>query len=366
MIEVDLDEVADKIVNKCMRVREDEVIQISGGVHNFELVENIAFYVKKQGAFPVIRARTDKLDKMITDGVDIEKLEKVPEHYLKWLEDIDGSIGLDHQKDPRLLSELPEEKVGARRKSRRPINTKFQEEKIRWTGIGYPTEEKAEMYGVDYEVFWNMFWKALNTDYDALKETGEKLRKKLADAEKVHIFSEKGTDLTFSIEDRRILVDDGIISEDDVERGDIGNNLPCGEVYCAPREDSANGKAFFDLAFHRGNKISGIDAEFDGGKLVNAEAEENEDLFHEVLENSQGAKDVIGEFGIGTNPEVNRAIGYTITDEKIIGSIHIAIGENRMFGGENESTLHWDLVMLEPSFEVDGELVMDKGEHLID
>lgn len=99
--------------------------------------------------------------------------------------------------------------------------------------------------------------------------------------------------------------------------------------------------------------------------MIEATAEENEELSHEVIENSQGDKEVIGEFGIGINPEVKKAIGYTITDEKIIGSIHIAIGENRMFGGENESSLHWDLVMLDPSFEVDGTGVMENGEHFV-
>lgn len=109
--------------------------------------------------------------------------------------------------------------------------------------------------------------------------------------DKVHITSDNGTDLEFSITDRRILVDDGVISDEDIERGDVGNNLPCGEVFCAPVEDSANGKAYFDMAFHRGNKIKGIEATFKDSKMVEATAEENEKLFNEVIENSQGDKD---------------------------------------------------------------------------
>jgi len=365
MLDVDMEEVAEKIVKKCMRVRDNEVILINGGIHNFELVENIAVDVRKAGAFPVVMARTDRLEKRIIEEVDIEYLERTKEYYLRWLEDIDGLINVDSYEDPRSMSRLPEEKVGATRKANRPINDKFQEEKIRWTAMGYPTREKAETYGIEYDEFWDMFWKAVNTDYDLIRGNGEKIADKLRSGRQIHITSEKGTDLKFDIGDRRVIVDDGIISQEDIDDGTVGNNLPCGEVFVAPIEETANGKVYFDLAFYRGNRIEGISAEFKDGKLTDIEAEENGELFKEVLENSQGDKDVIGEFGIGTNPEVTKAIGYTITDEKIIGSIHIAVGENRMFGGKNESTLHWDLVMLGPSFEVDGTAVMDQGAHLI-
>ncbi|MEF8873461.1 MAG: aminopeptidase [Candidatus Thermoplasmatota archaeon] len=365
MIDVDLEEIADKIVNKCMRVEEDEVIMVSGGIHNFELVEDIAVNIKKNGAFPVTRASTERLTRKMTEEVDKDILEKTPEHMIGWLDDVDGRIGLDYQKDPRVLQQLPEEKIGAQRKARKPIQDKVNEEKIRWTGIGYPTEEKAEMYGIDYEEFWNMFWKAINVDYDDMRKRGKKLAEPLEEGDKVHITSEKGTDLEFSIGERNIIVDDGIISEKDKEEGFVGNNLPCGEVFCAPIEDTANGKAFFDVAFYRGNEIRGIEATFEDGKLVEASAEKNEELFHEVIENAHGDKRRIGELGIGINPEVHKAIGYTITDEKIMGSIHLALGENKMFGGENDSSLHWDLVMLDPSFEVNGKKIMENGEHLV-
>ncbi|MBS3817634.1 MAG: aminopeptidase [Candidatus Thermoplasmatota archaeon] len=365
MIEVDLGEIADKVVNQCMKVEEDEVIQVNGGPHNFDMIEEIALSVRKNGAFPVIKSNSDSLEKKMIEGVDIDYLEKTPEYYLNWLDDIDGVIGVDHQRDPRQLSELSEEKIGAKRRGKRKINDKFQEDNIRWTGIGYPTEEKAEMYGIEYEDFWNMFWKAMNTDYEELHEEGKSIADEMRGEDEVHITSNKGTDLNFSIEDRRIIVDDGIIDDDDLENGDVGNNLPAGEVFCAPLEESAEGEVFFDLAFYKGNKIEGITARFEEGKIVDVEADKNGDVFNEVLEHSHGDKDRIGEFGIGINPEVNQAIGYTLTDEKIMGSIHIALGENRSFGGENESTLHWDLVMLEPTVEVGDKTIIEEGVHQI-
>jgi aminopeptidase len=236
MISVDYEEVAEKIVTKCMRIKE-----------------------KKH-------------------------LKKTRKFFLKWLDDIDGFISIDPYVDPRILSKLPEDKIGAQREGNRPINDKFIELGIRWTGIGFPTREKAEMFNIDFEEFW-------------------------------HLTSEKGTDLEFSIKGRKILVDDGIISDEDIKNKDVGNNLPCGEVFVAPIETSANGRAVFDLAFNRGNKITDIDVNFKNGKLSKIKAKENEKLLKDVIKNSQGNKDVIGELGIGINPEVRKAIGYTITDE---------------------------------------------------
>ncbi len=365
MIDVNFNEVAEKVVNECMRVEEDEVIQINGSPHNFEFLEDIALHVRKNGAFPVIKSSSDSLEKKIIEGVEKKYLKKTPDYYLRWLDDIDGVIGIDPRKDPNILSHLPEDKIGAKRKGNKKVNDKFQKNNIRWTGIGYPTEEKAEMYGISFEKFWNMFWEALDTDYEQLQEKGEKIEEELKKGDTVHITSDKGTDLKFSIKDRRIILDDGIISKDDMERGDIGNNLPAGEVFCAPIEDSAKGEVFFDLAFYKGNKIEGINATFEDGKITGAEAEKNGDIFNDVLEYSQGEKDRIGEFGIGINPRVDEAIGYTITDEKLVGSIHIALGENRSFGGKNESTLHWDLVMLDPTVKIDGKKIMEEGEHII-
>ncbi len=365
MISVDYEEVAKKIVTKCMRIKEDEVIRVVSGIPNLELAENIAVNIAKIGAFPTSAIYTDRLEKRLIEEVPKKHLKKTRKFFLKWLDDIDGFISIDPYVDPRILSKLPEDKIGAQREGNRPINDKFIELGIRWTGIGFPTREKAEMFNIDFEEFWDMFWRALNTDYDKLYEEGNRIADRLRNADKIHLTSEKGTDLEFSIKGRKILVDDGIISDEDIKNKDVGNNLPCGEVFVAPIETSANGRAVFDLAFNRGNKITDIDVNFKNGKLSKIKSKENEKLLKDVIKNSQGAKDVIGELGIGINPEVRKAIGYTITDEKIIGTIHIAVGENRMFGGKNESTLHWDWVMMSPTMEVDGKTIMEDGKIII-
>jgi aminopeptidase len=364
MIVVDYEGIARKVVNICMGIKKGEVIFVQGGVHNFELVEDIAVNIRKVGAFPVVTVSTDRLRKRITEEVDIEYLKMTPEHIVKWLDEVSGYINVDSSVDPRTLMALDEAKVGAQEAALQPVQNKFIERGIRWTGMGYPTPEKAQMYNVPYEEFHDMFWRAVDVDYEALRRRGWRIAQLLNGARRVELTSAKGTKLTFSLEGRQPVVDDGIISDEDIALGFVGNNLPCGEVFVAPVEDSAEGRAVFDLAFYRGHRIADIDLTFEGGQVTKMAAAENEEVFRERIKNATGGKDVIGEFGIGINPEVHRAVGYTITDEKIIGSIHIALGENRHFGGKNESSLHWDLVMMHPTVIADGTILMEEGKLL--
>jgi aminopeptidase len=362
MMKVDFNSVAKTIVTQCMRVTQGETILLSGGLYCWELLEDIAVAIAQQSAFYIISPHTDKLNTRVLTEADPEFLRETPPYMKEIAHLIDGQIGIDQLKDPRALQNVPEERLGARKQASRPIQDILVERKVRWTGMGFPTPEKAKLYGVPYEMFHDVFWKAVDADYKKMYTTGKEIVNTLKDS-KVRITTDK-TDLEFSLANRPIFIDDGIISEEDISIGDVGNNLPAGEVFCAPVEVSAHGRAFFDAAFYKGKKISGIDIQFNKGKLQDVSCDKNEDLFKDVLKNSHGKKDVIGEFGIGLNPEVKNLTGYTIMDEKIIGSIHIALGENRGFGGTNESSLHWDLVMMCPTIEADGKIIMEEGSFI--
>ncbi|MFQ5909771.1 MAG: aminopeptidase [Thermoplasmata archaeon] len=361
MMEVNYESLARKIVNKCMRVKENEVILLSGGTYNFDLIEAIAVNIRKIGAWPVTRVTSDDLSRRTIAETPLKYLKKEPRYFIKWLDDIDGNIGIDPYMDPTTMATLSEKRMGITRQANRKLMDKFNKLEIRWTAMGYPTKEKAEMFKMPFREFWDMFWDAMNVNYDAMYRRGSKVAKALK-GKKVRVTSDKGTDLTFRITGRKPLIDDGVISPQDLRNKDVGNNLPCGEVFLAPVETSANGRAIFDLAFYRGNKITDIDVDFTKGKLSRIKAKRNEKLLKDVIANSHGQKDRIGEFGIGINPKVKKAVGYTITDEKIIGTIHIAVGENRSYGGKNEATLHWDFVMMHPTVEVDGRTIMRNGK----
>jgi aminopeptidase len=141
------------------------------------------------------------------------------------------------------------------------------------------------------------------------------------------------------------------------------DNLPRGEVYVAPHENSANGVVIIDKLFMQGKPIEQLRLTFTNGKVTQVEAPNSTDVeaFKELLSASSGDKDVIAEFAIGLNPGVIEPIGNILFDEKIGGSIHIAIGMNAHFGSNNKSNLHLDMVVRHPKVWVDEALLMENG-----
>ena len=167
-------------------------------------------------------------------------------------------------------------------------------------------------------------------------------------AEQVRIVG-AGTDLTLSIAGRSMKVDAG------------GANIPGGEFFCSPVEDSAEGEITFAEfpAVMTGRDVVGVHLRFEGGKVVDASAEVNEDFLLETLDTDEGAR-YLGELGIGCNPGITRHTRNILFDEKIDGTVHLALGNGiHDIGGTNVSSIHWDIVKdLRPGgrIELDGEL----------
>jgi leucyl aminopeptidase (aminopeptidase T) len=149
-----------------------------------------------------------------------------------------------------------------------------------------------------------------------------------------------------------------------------GANVPGGEVFCSPVEDSAEGEITFAEfpAVHSGRDVAGVRLRFEGGKVVDATAQSNEAFLVEVLDSDEGARR-LGELGIGCNPGITRHTRNTLFDEKIDGTVHLALGNGiPEIGGTNVSSIHWDIVKdLRPGgrIELDGEVVQQDGAWVI-
>lgn len=144
----------------------------------------------------------------------------------------------------------------------------------------------------------------------------------------------------------------------------MGLNLPCGEVFICPIEETAEGTVLFDVPTNYwGHKITNLKLQFNKGKIVNYDAEQGKKQFSDVLASATGDKDKIAEFAIGLNPKA-QFINDILVDEKVLGTIHIAIGDNKgpAYGGKNSSSIHWDFVMTKPTVEVDSRTIMENGK----
>jgi leucyl aminopeptidase (aminopeptidase T) len=224
--------------------------------------------------------------------------------------------------------------------------------------------ESKVRYGFGSFIDQGILENELSADYQAIADLTLALTEWLQGCESVHITTPLGTDLRLSVAGREWQSDTGVI------RGQgVFGNLPAGEVYVAPREDSAEGVLVIDKSLPGFPLSEPVRLVFEKGRVTHIEGGEGAKHLKELIaegerkENGEWSR-VIGELGIGTNPKA-RLQGNLMTDEKVAGTIHVAIGRNILFGGENLAPIHEDGVVSQPTMWVDGELLIDGGQYLL-
>lgn len=353
--------VARKIVRECAGVGAGENVYIEGRVDAAAYLELLAFECELVGARPLVVMQSDEFVLRRLTELSEEQLATKAEPWIVAVKaaDVVFTVLMEHG-DPALFVGAPAAKQGAMRRGRKLLGDHIYDRTRRWVGTDFPTPAQARAYGVPWETYADTFWRALDVDYRLLRERAERICAVLEKAEAVRVRSPKGTDLRLRIAGRPLDKDIGVVTADAVL-----TNLPAGEVCLAPLEDGADGRVVFDLAFWDGRRIEDLEVQFERGRCRAVRAAQGLDVFTSILASSTGAADVIGELGIGLNPEVREATGYMLTDEKILGTIHIAVGENRMLGGVNESNLHWDLLVMRASLEADGVAILEDGRLVV-
>jgi leucyl aminopeptidase (aminopeptidase T) len=198
----------------------------------------------------------------------------------------------------------------------------------------------------------------MSADYQQIAALTLSLAERLRGSSVAHITTDLGTDLHLSLAGRKWKTDTGQLQG----RGVYGN-LPAGEIYIAPLEDSAEGVLVIDKSLPGILLQESVRLMFERGRVTHVEGGAGAECLRKAIAQHGEATRVIAELGIGTNSRA-RLQGNLITDEKVLGTIHIAIGRNDFLGGTNIATTHIDGVVGQPTVEIDGKLVIDKGEYL--
>ena len=185
-----------------------------------------------------------------------------------------------------------------------------------------------------------------------MDELGSKIAEYLSNGDQVEIEDKNGTDLKFSIKGRYPGIEIGTLTKCFSEGKECRIDIPAGEVYIAPLEDSTNGILVVDEL--KDFNICGLKLRFENGIIKDFKAKRGAENFKKMLENGEGGKDRIGELGIGLNYGL-KPIGWRLFDEKIRGTAHLAIGDNIGLGGTNKASLHLDFVLYNPTLKVDGK-----------
>ena len=229
----------------------------------------------------------------------------------------------------------------------------------RWCGTLWPTAAGAQQAGMATSAFAALVERALFLDRDdpvaawgELRAHQARLIDRLAGASELRIEAE-GTDLRLNVEGRVWVNSDG------------KRNMPSGEVFTGPHEDSAEGTIRYTIpSSPRGVAVAGIELRFEGGRVVEAHAERGEEYLRATLATDEGASR-LGEIGIGTNFGIDQPVGMILLDEKIGGTVHLAVGDSYPeTGGVNESAVHWDMICdlrKGGTLSADGEPILRDG-----
>jgi aminopeptidase len=201
--------------------------------------------------------------------------------------------------------------------------------------------------------FEEFLYGAVLVDWEALRTDMERIAERFDRAGTVRIVG-ADTDLTFSLDGRKGKVDA------------LSANMPGGEIFYSPVEDSAEGVISYSEypACYLGHEVAGVRFRFESGRITEASATSDEAFLLGTLDTDEGARR-LGEFGIGCNPGIQRHVKNTLFDEKMAGTVHLAIGTGfPQLGGENHSAVHWDMVKELRNggrVELDGEVVQESG-----
>lgn len=358
---------AELLVQYSVEVKKGDKVWLQGPTTAAPLIREVYKQVLLAGGLPFTMLSLPDGQELLYRYASDEQLQFVPEPYRQLVETFDVNIVILGDENTKALSNLDPARMVLRRRAFTAINHTFLEraarKELRWTLSLYPTNayaQDAEMSLSEYEDFaYNACLPDMNDPVGYWKRVSarqEEIIKWLKDKKEVHVTA-PGTDLRLSIAGRTFI------------NCDCKENVPDGEIFTGPVEDSVEGYVHFTYpSIYGGRMVTDVRLWFEKGKVVKATADKNEDFLLKTLDTDEGSR-YVGEFAIGTNEGISRFTGEILFDEKIGGSFHMALGEGYPeSGSQNKSGLHWDMICdLRQGGEIraDGQLLYKDGKFVI-
>jgi aminopeptidase len=367
MIDKRLEKLAYILVNHSLGIRKKDLFVIGGSHLTAPLIKEVYRQALECGANPYVRIGIDGIGEIFYKYASDEQLKYVSPIAKFEVEKIDARLSIISPENTRSMTNVDPKKQAISSVANQEIHDIFlqraSKKELRWCVTQYPTNASAQDAEMSLEEYEDFIFKAANVDKkdpiahwkNVFKEQ-EKIKKLLQSKKKLHVIA-KDTDLKISVEGRKWINCHG------------KENFPDGEVFTGPVETSAEGFISYSFpASHGGRIIEDIQFWFKKGKVVKAKASKGENFLKSMLDMDKGARS-IGEFAFGTNYGIKKYTMNTLFDEKIGGTIHIAVGSGYPeTGSKNKSSLHWDMMCdLRKNGEVyaDGELIYKNGKFLL-
>ncbi len=341
-------------VRYSVKVKKGEKVIISGGSEAVPFLVELYKEIILRGGIPIIRVGLPDVADFFYKFADDEQLKHFPDYWFDTVKQAQCYIGVSSDLNTRELTNADSHKITERGKVVHPISDYIvnTHDKIRRVTIAYPALALAQEASMSLNEYENFVYNSCLIDWKKFGRRLDKINKIFEKGSDVWLKGE-GVDLRFSIKGKNSVADKG------------EENMPGGEVFMAPVRESLNGWIKFDYpAIRNGKEVSDIELKFENGKVIDAKASKNEDFLKEMLRVDENAS-YVGEFGIGCNPQINKFTKCLLFDEKINGTIHLALGmAYKQNGGGNDSAIHWDIVkdMKKGKIILDGRVVQVNGK----
>lgn len=337
MTGVDPDRFASLLCGYSLEARAGQSVVVRSTTLAAPLLLSLQRELLEREAWPLLRVALPEQDAGFWAAARDAHLDAFPAAELAEVEATDASLAIQAPANTRALAGVDPARMARAARTRAPVREAAL--RRRWCASLWPTAAGAQQAGMATEAFAAFVACALFLDRDdpaaAWRELGDvqaRLVDRLARAAELRIEAE-GTDLTLSVAGRTWINSDG------------RRNMPSGEVFTGPIETSAEGRIRFDVpSSPRGLEVAGIELELREGRVVAARADRGDAVLQATLATDDGARR-LGEVGIGTNTGIDRPVGAILFDEKMGGTVHLALGRSYPeTGGVNQSAVHWDMI----------------------
>ena len=347
-----LQQLATNILTKSVKLQPGEKIYLDAiGKECLPLLQTLLEKAVEMGGIPFYFHNTEGLNNALLSHCSEEQVKNFADFHANIIQQMDVFVGI------RSIEEEEENAGNVSAQARKWYNHHFlggvhmniRVPNTRWCILRYPTRLMAKDANLSFREFSELYYKSSLLDYSQLETLMQPLVERMKQTNKVRIIGPH-TDLYFSIKDVGVVPCFGL------------RNIPDGEVYSAPIKDSINGYIRFNTpTSYNGKKFSNITLFFENGRIVDADHDGNKQDLIDILDTDEGSR-YIGEFALGVNPFITKPTGSILFDEKISGSLHMAIGNayKKAFNG-NSSNIHWDLVQIQTPEYGGGEIWFDNN-----
>lgn len=357
---------ADLLCEYSLDLKKGDTVEIRGEIAAEPLIKACYIKLLEMGCYPVVRMSFAEQLYAFYKHAGKEQLEFIPEAHMTAAKTVNAMINIDCEINTKQLTGVDSGKIATNRKALSVLKDIMFDREAKgdfcWVIAPYPTSAMAQDAEMSFDEYAEFVFGACKLNesnpvklWETVSSYQEKIVNLLSGFKELRITG-KSTDLTLNVEGRKWINCNG------------SHNMPDGEVFTSPVEDSATGEMFFDVpTSFMGVSAKNVHLFFENGKVVKAMAEKGESFLNKMLDTDKGAR-VVGEIAFGLNNAIKKATGNILFDEKIGKSMHLAVGSSYPeAGGKNKSGLHWDLIKdmrKDAAVYADGKKIYENGKFI--